>query len=335
MIDRNEKDPFLEAFGNGKALIYARTLSEDPYRQTIINLFESGMATTDIQNEADINRIIGDLSHSLRISIIGAVLKKAIGKENFLETSKTIRNAKRVRPDVLKIGTQNQKKRFRELGYSIFSDEETEYLLYLRQQTRMKRGSVCDNDKIAAAMNKRFFTDKFTQDDCRKKFAYYNLNRKTKGSVACKTLKETQGHMEKSFLMSMLLWAIVDAEPNISDIDPDLLNAAIASVKKQIIGEKWDDVITILLGTRSKYPENLNHIFEYIIAYCCLMIGDEEQADIHFRLCADSNGPMTDKIIRARETAQSKLASNILYQLNDSVAVPPLVVVPAEDLCEV
>ena len=56
----------------------------------------------------------------------------------------------------------------RQHGLVVFSEEESAYLFELRGKPENKKGTKhINNEKIAAAMNERFGTDRFTRENCR------------------------------------------------------------------------------------------------------------------------------------------------------------------------
>lgn len=67
----------------------------------------------------------------------------------------------------------------KEEGMVVFSPEQFARLLVLRKEdSRVKKGQHCNNEILAAILNEEFQTTIFTVDNCRQKFANYNIARK-------------------------------------------------------------------------------------------------------------------------------------------------------------
>ncbi len=231
----------------------------------------------------------------------------------------------------------------RKIGCVVFTDTELEYMLKIRKQKRMQKGPIhCDNEKIANAMNDRFCTSRFTADNCRQKFANYNiaLRKRTERSqeiiapTVTKAMINPQG--EGHFLLSVIRWTMLSAELETIDVNQDILSRAISTIEGFLKTREWEHAINIICATYSKYTPDVIHILEFVLACCYLETGKTQDAEFAFRRCAEyKSGPLIGRIQQARQSVNSNPVADIFCKLNEATAVPPLVVVPPEDLGEV
>lgn len=334
MIDKIPEKDLAKRIHGGRMYHEVLRLITDPIKEQIRTLFsEENHSPVDIVkklgNQLGLPQEWNVNSH---YRVVRELLVELLGKQKFDSISKETRSRKKTNANMDPANKAIRNQYLLNEGMTPFTNEEFEYLLHLRNQSRMARGQHRDNKKIADAMNTRFFTSRFTATSCRQKVANEQYASKKRGDSPLEPQKN-KVH-KNSFLIDLLRFIILNAEIEVNGINPDLLHALIQSIQKSIDSGDWQAAIDILLITQSKYTPDVQHVLEFIVGYCYLLLSNEEEANKHFRFCANLQGPLIGSINVARRAAASQLASNELRKLNDTVAVPPLVVIPSEDLCE-
>jgi hypothetical protein len=279
------------------------------------------------------------LRQRTRIRVIREVINIAVPEEERLKADEKI-NQKLRKGQVTSDTIKKLELVKRKLGQLVFSDIELEYFLKIREQKRMEHPRGCDNEKLAQAMRDRFNTDKFTALKCRSKGEKLKKQRgvqlKRDHAPIEETKSESGTETTHHVLEMELFWLLMNAELETIEINQDILFGVYDTIEKFLKKRDWESIIGIILATHTKYSPEIGHVMDFILGCSYLEIGNIYEAGIAFELCSRASGPMTARITYVRTMIlRSQTSSNIFSQLNDPIAVPPLVVVPPKDLGEV